>query len=144
MIALVGAGFKPDCCSQRGSPANFQRKTTMTKPTKAQEQARERIAQALLLASEAVRLDGVTKLDAAGWADLASRIARLSSAFTLDQILERALERRGESLKLRSGTGELLMLVEVEGGIPPLQMLLLDDPSFDSRVKAAEESLGDL
>ena len=115
----------------------------MTKPTKTQELARERIAQALLLVAEAARLDGVVKLDAAGWADLAGRIARISSAFTFDQILERALERRGESLKRRSGTGELLMLVEVDDGVTPLQMLLLDDASFDARVKAAEESLGD-
>ena len=116
----------------------------MTKPTKAQEQSRERIAQALLLTAEAVRLDGVTKIDAAGWSDLAGRLARLSSAFSFDQILERTLERRGEALKLRGGTGELLMLVEAEEGIPPLQMLLLDDESFVSRVKAAEVALGDL
>ena len=114
----------------------------MTKPTKAQEQARERIAQTLLLAAEAVRLDGVTKLDAAAWADLAGGLARLSSVFSLDQILQLALDRRGEALRLQGGTGELLMLLESETGNSCLPMLLLDDQAFVERVKAADESLG--
>jgi len=112
-----------------------------TKPTREQVRAADLLARSLLQISEAARLDGRSPLDPAGFADLAGRIARVSTGFDLDAILAIALESRGQSLKLRSGTAELLTLIE--GDTPPLASLLLDDEDFKTKVARAEESLGD-
>ena len=74
-----------------------------TKPTRAQEQACAILADALARIAEAARLDGRAPFDAADMAELARRLARASSAFTLDAIAARALEARGRSLGLRPG-----------------------------------------
>ena len=112
----------------------------MTKPSRLQEQACERLAEALVLIAEASRLDGKGRLGPAEFAGVASSLARASSAFDLDQILARALEKRGQALGLRAGTGELLTLME--GETKPLDLLLLADADFRERVAAAEEELG--
>lgn len=114
----------------------------MTKPTKLQEQACDRLADALVLITEAVRLDGRAPFGAADLRETAGRLARATSAFGLDVIVARALERRGKALGLRSGTAELLTLIE--GDIPPLEMLLKTDDEFRARVEAVEQELGDV
>jgi hypothetical protein len=113
----------------------------MTKPTRLQEQGCERLAEALLGITEAARLDGRSAFDRADLREVAARLARASSAFGLDVIVSRALERRGRSLGLRAGTAELLTLLE--GDLPPLDMLLLSDDDFRARVASAEEELGE-
>lgn len=112
----------------------------MTKPTKGQEQACDRLAEALLLVTEAARLDGKAPFGPAELHDLAERLTMASSAFGLEQVVARALDRRGNSLDLRSGTGELLLLVA--GDIVPIEALLLDDNAFRERVAEAEAELG--
>lgn len=112
----------------------------MTKPTKQQELACDRLAETFLLVTEAARLDGRSEFGPAELDDLARLLARVTSAFTPDQVVARALERRGKALGLRAGTGELLTLLA--GDAPPLDALLLDDGAFRVRVAAAEEELG--
>ena len=69
----------------------------MTKPTKLQEQACDRLAEALLLVAEASRLDGRSAFGAKDFRQLADLAARASSAFGLDVIVARALvNRRGQ------------------------------------------------
>lgn len=116
----------------------------MTKPTRLQEQACDRLAEALVLITEAARLDGKNPFGPADLRETAGRLARASSAFDLDQIVTRALERRGRALGLRSGTGELLMLLEGEGGVSPLEALRLPDDEFRARVEEAEQELGEV
>lgn len=112
----------------------------MTKPSRLQEQACERLAEALRLAVEGARLDGRGMFGPADLDELVKTLARASSAFDAEQIIARALEGRGRSLGLRSGTGELLTLMD--GQTRPLEMLLLADPDFRERVAAAEAELG--
>jgi len=114
----------------------------MTRPTKAQEQACDRLAEALLAVTEAVRLDGRAAFDRSDLRETAARLARASSAFGLDAILARTLERRGRSLGLRAGTAELLTLIE--GDTPPLETLLLPDADFLAHVAAMEQELGEV
>ena len=57
------------------------------------------------------------------------------------EILLRALDRRARELALRSGTGELLMLVAGDGPAA-LGLLSLDDLTFKSRAAKADEELG--
>src|SRR5438309_977662 len=114
----------------------------MTKPTRLQEQGCDRLAEALLAVTEAARLDGRAAFDRGDLLALAERLARATSAFGLDVIVARALERRGRSLGLRAGTAEMLTLLEVD--TPPLEMLLLSDDEFRARVAAVEEELGDV
>lgn len=114
----------------------------MTKPTRGQEQAGERLAEALNLVAEAARLDGKSAFGATQFRDAAERLARASSAFGLDVIITRALEARARKLGLRSGTAELLTLLADD--VPPLETLLLGDDDFRARVAEAEEELGDV
>lgn len=113
-----------------------------TKPTRLQQQACDQLAQALVLITEAARLDGKGKLDAENLGVIASRMTQASSAFGLDEIVVRALERRGASLGLPSSAAELLTLLESD--IPPLNMLLLDDNEFRALVERLEEELGEV
>ena len=113
-----------------------------TKPTRPQVRAGELLGQALLLIAEAARLDGRAATDRAGWADLASKVGRVSTAISFDDILAMTLESRGKSLGLRSGTAELLTLVGEE--VSPLASLLLGDEEFKAVVGAAEAELGEV
>jgi hypothetical protein len=112
-----------------------------TKPTRQQVRGCDLLAQSLLQIAEAARLDGRSPLDRAGLAEIARRIAGASTAFGLDEILAKALEARGHVLGLRSGTAELLTLVQ--GEVEPLATLLLDDEGFKAVVAKAEEELGE-
>jgi hypothetical protein len=113
-----------------------------TKPTRMQQQACDLLAEALALVAEAARLDGRGQLDVADLAEIAGRLARVSSAFGLDDLLARALERRGRSLGLPSSTAELLTLLEAD--VTPLAMLLLSDDAFKALVERMHEELGDV
>ncbi len=113
-----------------------------TKPTRQQDQAADKLAGILGAIAEAARLDARSPLDPSTFADLAGRVARVSSAFNLDAILARALESRGKALGLRSGTADLLTLVELD--VAPLASLLLDDDAFRGLVARAEAELGEV
>ena len=113
-----------------------------TKPTRQQERGCDLLAQGLLVIAEAVRLDGLTTFDRVELAEVARRIARASTAFDLDAILARALESRGKALGLRSGTAELLTLIE--DGVEPIAALLLPDDDFKALVAEAEAELGEV
>jgi hypothetical protein len=114
----------------------------VTKPTRMQEQACDRLAEALLLITEAARLDGRGTLDKDDLGEIARRLARASSAFRLDVIVARALERRGKALGLPSSAAELLTLMETE--VPPPEMLLLPDDGFRALVERMQEELGEV
>jgi hypothetical protein len=111
-----------------------------TKPTREQQHSCDNLAEALLLITEAARLDGRGQFGAADLGEVAGRLTRAATAFPLDEIVARALERRGRALGLRSGTADLLMLME--GDIRPLQSLLLPDDSFRELVAKMDEELG--
>jgi hypothetical protein len=113
-----------------------------TKPTRQQARGADLLAQALLLIAEAARLDGRSLIEGADLADLARRVARVSTAFDFDAILTRALESRGQGLGLRSGTAELLTLVEGVG--EPIATLWLADEEFKTIVAEAEAQLGEV
>jgi hypothetical protein len=113
-----------------------------TKPTRQQQQACDQLAETLVLLTDAVRLDGRSRFGAADLAIVAERLATISSAFSLDEIVARALERRGRALGLRSGTSDLLMLME--GDVKPLHTLLLPDESLRELVAKLEEELGEV
>jgi len=113
-----------------------------TKPTRQQDRACDHLAQVLLLITEAARLDGRTSFDKVELAEVARRVARASSAFDLDAILARALESRGQALGLRSGTADLITLIE--DGVEPLATLLLTDEDFKELVARAEAELGEV
>ena len=112
-----------------------------TKPTRAQQQACDHLAEALARIAEGVRLDGGGKLTPGDWSEIARRVAGASSAFGLDEIVARALEGRGRALGLRSGTAELLTLLEAE--TRPLEMLLLPDTEFREVIAKLEAELGE-
>jgi hypothetical protein len=112
-----------------------------TKPTRMQQKACDDLAEALVLITEAARLDGMGKLDAEGLGMIASRLAQASSVFGLDEIVARALERRGRNLGLPGTTAELLTLMEAD--IKPLEMLLLSDHEFKALVETIQEELGE-
>jgi hypothetical protein len=113
-----------------------------TNPTRAQQQACNHFAEALALIAEGSRLDGKGKLDQEALSVLAGQIASASSAFTRDEIVSKALEFRIRGLGLRSGTIDLLTLLDTE--ISPLQMLALTDAEFRELVAGIEAELGDL
>lgn len=113
----------------------------MTKPTRQQDQACDQLAEALVRVTGAARLDGKAPFQADDLLELFMRLARGTSAFAPEEILLRALDRRAKELSLRSGTGELLMLVAGDGPAG-LGLLLLDDAMFKSRAEAADEELG--
>jgi hypothetical protein len=107
-----------------------------------QQQAYELLAGALLQIAEGVRLDGKGRFDPADLGEVANRLARASSAFSLDQIVARALEKRGRALGLPESTAELMTLMEAE--VKPLEMLLLDDDAFRGLAAALDEGLGEV
>ena len=112
-----------------------------TRPTRLQQQACDKRAEALLLITEAARLDG-GKLEKDDLRVIADRLAQASSAFTLDEIVVRAIERRGRDLGLPASTAELLTLLE--GDIKPLEALMLTDDEFQALAARMEEELGDV
>lgn len=112
-----------------------------TKPTRLQDRACDLLAEALLAIADAARVDGRGTLDPSAFAELADRAARASSAFGLDTIVSRALEGRGRALGLRSGTAELVTLLDPDRR--PLDLLLLDDDAFRELVARLDEELGD-
>jgi hypothetical protein len=107
-----------------------------------QQQACDHLAQALLLVTEAARLDGGDRLDRDGLRAIAEGLARTSSAFGVDDIVGRAVDRRARSLGLPSSAGELLTLLDSD--VSPLETLLLDDEGFKGLVDRLMEELGDL
>src|SRR4051794_30822646 len=113
-----------------------------TKPTRQQDQACTKLAQALLLIAEAARLDGRAALDSKGWSELARSVARATTAFGLDEIVSRALAERVRLLGLRSDAVELITLVE--GEVEPLTTLILADDEFRDLVARAEAELGEV
>jgi hypothetical protein len=113
-----------------------------TKPTRQQQLACDHLAEALVSITEAARLDGKGHFSRDALNEIAHRIALASSAFTLDNIVARALERRGRSLGLPSSTAELLSLMEAD--IKPLEMLLLPDDRFKALVERIQEDLGEV
>jgi hypothetical protein len=113
-----------------------------TNPTREQSRARDHLAQALLLITEAARLDGKSRMVPSEFAETAGRVVRASSAYGLDQIVSRALEKRCEALGLRSGAADMLTLLESE--LKPLETLLLADDQFKELVAKIESELGDL
>lgn len=112
-----------------------------TKPTRLQQQACDQRAQALLLITEAARLDG-GKLEMDDLRLIADGLARASSTFALDEIVVRALEQRGRDLGLPASTAELLTLLE--GEVKPLEALLLADDEFKVLAQRMEEELGEV
>ena len=113
-----------------------------TKPTRQQQQACDLLAEALSRLTEAARLDGRGPFDRDDLAEAAGRMARASSAFGLDEILTRALEKRTRSLGLRADAVELLTLMDVPMPLP--DVLMLDDESLRELVAKLEEELGGL
>ena len=113
-----------------------------TKPTRQQDLACDKLADALRAITEAARLDGKATLDAMTLIEIAVRLARASSAFSLDTIVARALEARGKSLGLRTGTAELLTLLDSH--IRPLEVLLRNDDDFRAIVAKLEDELGEV
>ena len=113
-----------------------------TKPTRLQQQACERLAEALHLIAESSRLDGQGKLDPCDLDEIALRISRVSSAFPLDTIVVKAIELRARSLKLSSSAAELIALAD--GELDPLQTLRLGNREFVELVEKLENDLGGL
>jgi hypothetical protein len=111
-----------------------------TLPTRLQQQACDHLAEALYRVTEASRLDGKGRLGQAELETLAGLIARVSTAFTLDQIVARALERRGKALGLSPGRSELLTLLDVD--VKPLAMLSLSDDELNELLARIDEELG--
>jgi hypothetical protein len=114
----------------------------MTKPTRGQEQACDLIAGALVSITLAARLDGSKAFGPAELRGLMVTLARASSAYEAETIVARALERRGRTLGLRSGTSELLTLLD--NALSPIDALLLSDDDFRARVEAVEQELGEV
>ena len=107
-----------------------------TKPTRRQQKACDLFVEALGLITEGARLDdGTGRLDAGDLAAVADRLAKASS-FGRDEIVARALERRGRALGLEPGTVELLSLLE--GDTSPMEALLLSDDEFREWVARME------
>lgn len=113
-----------------------------TKPTRPQQQAGDLLADALRAIADADRLDGKGRLDPADLRAIARLIGRVSSAFSLDQIVARALEARARSLGLSSGTADLIGLNAET--VDPLETLRLGDAEFAELVKTLEDELGGL
>src|SRR5947209_4338318 len=90
------------------------RRTMATRPRRTQQQACDQLAEALFLITEAARLDGASTLDRDALRVIAGRLAQASSAFDLDDIVARALQRRGKALGLPSSAAEMLTLLEAE------------------------------
>src|SRR5262245_49284956 len=113
-----------------------------TKPTRLQQQACDLLANALGAIAEAYRLDGAGRLETHDLREIARLVGQISSAFSLDEIVARALESRARSLGLSSGTADLISLNAET--IDPFQTLRLGDVDFTELVKKLEEELGGL
>jgi hypothetical protein len=113
-----------------------------TKPTRLQEKACDELADALHLIADAARLDGKGTFEPNDLAEVARLLNKASSAFDLDQLVARALERRVRPLGLRSGAVDLLLLMDSD--VPPLEMLLLADDQIREMVEAMEAELGEV
>jgi len=113
-----------------------------TRPTRLQQQACDHLAETFFLITEAFRLDGKGKLGPADLDELASKIARVSSAFSLDEIVVNTLQRRAKNLALTSGAADLIALLE--GEVKPLHTLLLPDHEFVELVRRMEDELGEI
>jgi hypothetical protein len=77
-----------------------------------QQRACDQLAEALVLITEASRLDGSAKFDSNDLGVIAGKLAQASPAFRLDEIVARALERRAKLLGLPSSAAELLTLLD--------------------------------
>jgi hypothetical protein len=121
---------------------NFGGEAMATRPTRIQERACDHLAEALMLITEAARLDAQVKLTPDDLGVIAGRLGRASSAFSLDEIVARALERRAKALGLPGGAAELLTLMEAD--LKPLEMLLLGDDGFKALVETLQEELGEV
>jgi hypothetical protein len=113
-----------------------------TKPTREQVKARDQLAEALVLMTQAARLDGKGKFDRDDLDAIAGRLAQASSAFGLDGIVAGAVERRGRSLGFPSGTVELLTLLDTD--IKPLDLLLMTDDGLRELIERLNEELGEV
>ncbi len=113
-----------------------------TKPTRQQQQACDQLAEALLLIIEAARLDGRVKLDPESVSGITGKLAAMSSAFGVDDIVGRALQRRCQRLGLPESDVELLTLMESE--LDPLAILVLSDDAVRHRVARLREELGEV
>jgi hypothetical protein len=113
-----------------------------TKPTRLQQQARDHLADTLFLITEAYRLDGKGTLSRADLDEIAGRIARVSSAFSLDDMVVRALERRTKALGLPTSAVDLITLQD--GEPTPLHALLIPDQELIALVQRLEAELGTL
>jgi hypothetical protein len=113
-----------------------------TKPTRLQQQAADYLAEALFLITEAFRLDGKGKIGQSEFEELARKIAHVSSPFSLDEIVGKALNRRAKTLSLSSSAADLITLME--GEVTPLHTLLLPDAEFADLVKTLEDELGEI
>jgi hypothetical protein len=113
-----------------------------TKPTREQQKACDHLAEALVLVTEAARLDGKGSFGLADLRAVVDRLAKASSAFSQNEIITRALEKRCRTLGLRSEATELLTLLDPE--IDPLEALHLPDDALRERVEDVEEALGGL
>ena len=113
-----------------------------TNPTRLQQQACDRLADALGAIADAHRLDDKGRLEGGDLRELARLLGQISSAFPLEHIVARALESRARALGLSSGTADLIGLNAET--IEPLQTLRLRDAEFTELVKKLEEELGGL
>ena len=113
-----------------------------TKPTKLQAKARDDLAEALLLIAEAARLDGRAAMDPSAFREIAARIARVSSVYTLEDVFAKAVERRGLLLGFPPSTAEILSLAMTE--LEPIDILLRDDEGFRELAAKLNEELGEL
>ena len=113
-----------------------------TKPTRMQQQACDQLAEALVLITEAARLDGRGGLDAATLGAIVKFVGQASSAFEPAEIVTRALGRRGAKLGVPASAIELLTLMD--SGLTPLEMLMLADDAFRDQIQQMEDELGDV
>jgi hypothetical protein len=113
-----------------------------TNPTRSQQRACDLLAEALVAIAEAHRLDDKGKLGPVDLDEIARRLGQVSSAFPLEQIVVRAIDRRAKALKLSSSAADLIALAE--GEIEPLQTLRLADPEFAELVQKLEADLGEI
>jgi hypothetical protein len=113
-----------------------------TKPTREQQKACDLLVEAVLQITEGARLDGKGGFGREDLREVTNRLAKASSAFRLDEILARALERRCRALGLRSEASDLLTLLDP--GIEPLEALRLSDDALRELVEKAEGELGGL
>jgi hypothetical protein len=113
-----------------------------THPTKSAQHACDKLAEALVRVTDAARLDGRGSLNEQSLTEIAQRLGRVTSSFSHDEIVRRALARRVRELGLAENAVELLTLIESD--VTPLAMLLLGDDELCGLIARVEEELGDL